>query len=635
MPETQKVWPVILSGGSGTRLWPKSRTLFPKQFHVLTSEHSLLQEALLRVKDTVIYADPIVVCNEDHRFIVAEQAEELGIKLQDIVLEPEGRNTAPAVAVATAIVSRLDPNGLVLVLAADHHIPRLDAFTAAVQQGVSAANAKFICTFGITPNAPETGYGYIKRLPEQVAKGVYKIDQFKEKPELAIAKKYIADPSYSWNAGMFLFLAARMQEELIKHEPSIFPACEEAIDNGSKDFIASSSFLRLSGPHFAKAKAISLDFAVMERTKFAAVIPLDASWTDVGSWPSLFATCVDKPMNSIGKTGSQQGKSEGVFVKGEVHSLDVKNCYLSTDGPLLAAIGIEGLAVIATDDAVLVLPMDRSQDVGKIAKALNKNPATCKFAQKHTSEYKPWGTMKTLVVQPGFRALQLTVKAGASTSLQKHYHRAMHYVIVEGTATVTNGGDTFNLYKNESTYIAIGTAHRLSNPGKVPLVVMEVQSGEYLGDDDIVRIDPAVGSRNPGTGGSSDSSLAREHAAPPRASQLPPSQAQPHRCLASPAAPTHPPAHRRGRVCSFSPCRAVRGAVDRQEARHQGRRRATDCRQRTARAASADDAPGRCRRPRRRNCRARHERAQVDVNLCRGVQLREGRAMSDGPVRYM
>lgn len=497
--EKQLVWPVILSGGSGTRLWPKSRTLFPKQFHVLTSEHSLLQEALLRVKDSTIYAKPMVVCNEDHRFIVAEQAEQLGMELTTIVLEPEGRNTAPAVAVATALVQRLDPKGMVLVLAADHHIPMLDAFTASVKMGMQAANAKYICTFGISPTGPETGYGYIKRLSEEVTPGVFKIEAFKEKPELAMAKKYVADKSYSWNAGMFLFLASRMTEELLKHEPSVVPACEEAIDNGEKDLIVKHSFLRLHRASFAKAKAISVDFAVMERTKFAAVIPLDASWTDVGSWPSLFQTCVSKDMNQKGKVGSQTGVTDNLFIKGEVHCIDCKDCYIATDGPLVAAIGVTDLCIVATEDAMLVLPMDRSQDVGKIAKAINKMPKISKIAQKHTSEYKPWGVLKTLAEGSGFRGLQLTVKPGAATSLQKHYHRAMHYVVVEGTATVTVGSETFNLYKNESHYIPVGTVHRLANPGKLPLVVMEVQSGEYLGDDDIVRIDPAKGSGSEST----------------------------------------------------------------------------------------------------------------------------------------
>ena len=404
-----KIWPVILSGGSGTRLWPKSRTLFPKQFHVLTSEHSLLQEALLRVKDDSVYANPMVICNEEHRFIVAEQAEEINIELQDIVLEPEGRNTAPAVAVATALVRSMDPTGLVLVLAADHHIPKVDEFTAAVALGRVAAS-KYICTFGVTPTSPETGYGYIKRLLQEVSPGVFKIDQFKEKPDLATAKKYVADPKYAWNAGMFLFSAQLMQQELAKHEPSIYPACEQAIAHGKVEKITASAFRRLSGDHFAQAKAISLDFAVMEHTRLAAVIPLDASWTDVGSWPSLFQTCVEKPSNSA------SNRLHRVFEKGEVRSLDVKNCYLSTDGPLLAVIGVEDLCVVASDDAMLVLPMDRAQDVGKIAKSLNKDPRTSKFAQKHKREYKPFGSQETLAQGPGFKVLPLTANPNPNPS---------------------------------------------------------------------------------------------------------------------------------------------------------------------------------------------------------------------------
>lgn len=486
-----RVWPVILSGGSGTRLWPKSRTLFPKQFHRLTSKHSLLQEALLRVEDTDMYAKPIVVCNEDHRFIVSEQADELGMELSDIVLEPEGRNTAPAVATATLMIQKIDPTGLVLVLAADHHIPNLPAFTAAVKLGITAATGDYICTFGIAPTCPETGYGYIKRQSQEVAPGVFKIDQFVEKPDLETAERYVADPSYAWNAGMFLFAARRMIEELNAHEPTIVPACEGAIQNGdSSDQISNSRFLRLSKEHFAQAAATSVDYAVMEHTKMAAVIPLDASWTDVGSWPSLFQTCVNSEENT------DENKALNVFTKGEVHMLDVKNCYLSSDGPMIAAIGIENLCVVATDDAFLVLPMDRSQQVGQLAKALKKVPRTAHFAMKHTSEYKPFGSSKTIAEGKHFKILQVTVKPQSATSLQMHYHRAMHYVVVEGTASVTVGSEEMIINKNESTYIPVGTAHRLYNPGKVPLVVTEVQSGDYLHEDDIERLESPHGSSN-------------------------------------------------------------------------------------------------------------------------------------------
>lgn len=482
--EQPKVWPVILSGGSGTRLWPKSRILFPKQFHSLTSEHTLLQEALLRVVDPVLYAKPMVVCNEEHRFIVAEQAEELGVDLHSIVLEHEGRNTAPAVAVAAHIIRKVDPNGLILVLASDHHIGDPVAFSKAVALGVPAAVDGYICTFGITPNAPETGYGYIKRTPKEVYPSVYRIDQFKEKPNLETAKKYVADPTYAWNAGLFLFSAQRMMEELDQFEPSIGPACVEAVDKGLKDDI-NKAFQRLDKAAFSKAKSMSLDYAIMERTKKSAVIPMDAAWTDVGSWSSLYATCVNKPTNNPANVAVQN------YLTGEVSTDDVESCYLCSDGPLLAAIGIRDLFVVATDDAVLVAPMNRAQDVGKMAKKLKAQKKHSLLAIKHKTEYKPWGSMRTLATGPRYRVIELTIKPGAGTSLQLHYHRAMHQVVVKGTAMVVHGEETVMLHENQSTFVPIGMRHRLENPGKVPLVVMEVQSGSYLGDDDIVRIEGA------------------------------------------------------------------------------------------------------------------------------------------------
>lgn len=418
-----KVYPVILSGGSGTRLWPKSRTLFPKQFHSLTSKDTLLQEALLRVNDNSLYGQPMVVCNEDHRFIVAEQAAALGIELQAVVLEPEGRNTAPAVAVATELIRRIDPEGIVLVLASDHHIGNAAAFTEAVRTGVPAAAAGNICTFGITPTCPETGYGYIKRTGKEIAPGVFKIDQFKEKPDLPTAKKYVADPSYAWNAGLFLFSAAAMLEELDTNEPGIVDACKAAIDNGIRDnIIPGANFIRLSRPHFAEAKSTSVDYAVMEKTKKSAVIPLDAAWTDVGSWPSLYQTCLDGPL------ATPEQKKDKNFTVGDVSLIDVKNCYINSDGPLVGAIGIENICVIASEDAVMVLPMDRSQDVGTLAKSLKADPKHTMLAQKHKSEYKPWGSHKVISDGKGFKVIQLTLNPGASTSLQKHYHRAMHQV---------------------------------------------------------------------------------------------------------------------------------------------------------------------------------------------------------------
>lgn len=487
-----KVWPVILSGGSGTRLWPKSRTLFPKQFHALTSELSLLQEALARVNDPTIYGKPMVVCGEDHRFIVSEQAREMDIELLEIVLEPEGRNTAPAVAAAAAIIQKIDPNGIVLILASDHHIGDPVAFSNAVRLGAPAAADGYICTFGISPTCPETGYGYIKRTSQAIAAGVFKIDQFKEKPDLETAKRYIADPTFAWNAGLFLFSVGKMQQELNQHEPSIWPACEEAIETSTRDLIhASCGFLRLGKEAFSKAKAMSLDYAIMERTDFAAVIPLDAAWTDVGSWPSLYQTCFNKKM------GTEEEIEKGLFVQGAVSHIDTTNCYLRSDGPHLATIGLKDLCVVAMDDAVLVLPMDRAQDVGTIAKALRRDPNTEFIATSHVSEYKRFGAVQSLARGDNYRVVMVTIKPGSATSKQMHFHRAMHQVVVRGTACVEQGGKVLLLHENQSTYIPIGTTHRLHNPGKVPLVIMEVQSGSYIGDDDIVRLeDPCESERD-------------------------------------------------------------------------------------------------------------------------------------------
>lgn len=475
------IYPVILSGGSGTRLWPKSRVLFPKQFHRLTTKDSLVQEALLRVKDRTLFGKAIIVCNQDHRFMCEEQAKEIGVELEAIVLEPEGRNTAPAVALAAVIVRKLDPDGMLLVLASDHHIADTESFLKAVQTGTAAADAGYICTFGIKPSCPETGYGYIKALGKEVKPGVFQIDSFKEKPNLETAQQYVADPTYLWNSGMFMFSAKSMIQELNQYQPSIIPACEGAVANAKMDL----SFMRVSGEHFRQAKAISLDYAIMEPTDKAAVIPLDAQWTDVGSWISLYQTC-------LGKSTNEAEKKEGNVTVGKTHLVDSKNSYFMSDGPLITAIGVEGLCVVATNDAVLVLPMDRSQDVGKLAKALVKGKDTKQFATAHVSEYKPWGEMKRGSEGSNFKVHTLTINPGAHISYHMHYHRAEHWIVVQGTAMVIRGKEKMMLKQNQSTFIPIGMPHRLSNPGKIPLVVMEVQSGRIM-KDDIIRLEDAYG----------------------------------------------------------------------------------------------------------------------------------------------
>lgn len=469
-----KLYPVILSGGSGTRLWPQSRTSYPKQFLPLVSDKSLLQETATRVSDPALYAPPLMVCNEEHRFLVAQQLRDAGVTPSHIVLEPIARNTAPAVAAAAAILAAKDPEALMLVLPSDHLIEDVVMFRAAIKSAADAAAAGALVTFGIKPTRAETGYGYISggdRLGTR--EGVFKVESFVEKPDRATAEDYLAKGTHYWNSGMFLFSAAVFLEECAAFEPEIRKGAEEAVAAAETDL----DFLRLAEPAFAAVPSKSIDYAVMEHTDRAAVVPADIGWNDVGSWASLW------------EIGDKDG--DGNVVKGDALAMETRNSFIATDGPLVTVLGVEDLAVIATMDAVLVLPLSRTQDVKSVIDRLKAEKRD--ESSLHPRVYRPWGFYQTVHDGERFQVKRITVNAGASLSLQRHHHRAEHWVVVNGVAEVTKDDDTFVLHENESVYLPPLSIHRLANPGKVPLNLIEVQSGSYLGEDDIERYDDIYG----------------------------------------------------------------------------------------------------------------------------------------------
>ena len=471
------VVPVILSGGSGTRLWPMSRQLYPKQFIPLVGSESLFQATIERVAGLKDVQPVRVVCNNEHRFMAAEQLREMGMGDGQIILEPVGRNTAPAIAVAAFEVADTLGEGILLVLPADHLIRRVDVFHQAVAHGAVAARAGHLVTFGVVPNRPETGYGYIRRgqgldlAGEDLA--VYRVEAFAEKPDLERARAYLESGDYLWNSGMFMFQAARYLEELERHAPQIYEVAGEAYSNRSKDL----DFIRLDPEAFAASPSDSIDYAVMEKTASAAVIPLDAGWSDVGSWHSLWE--------------SEDQDEDGNVVVGDVIGEQNRGCYLHSNYRLLGAIGLQDMVVVETADAVLVAPQGRSQDVRMVVDRLKAERRD--EAVLHRRVYRPWGSYEVVDVADRFLVNRITVKPGHSLSLQMHHHRAEHWVVVKGTAKVTRDGETFMLTENESTFIPVGARHRLENPGKIPLEMIEVQSGSYLGDDDIVRFEDRYG----------------------------------------------------------------------------------------------------------------------------------------------
>ncbi|MCC4633011.1 mannose-1-phosphate guanylyltransferase/mannose-6-phosphate isomerase [Xanthomonas dyei] len=462
------VLPIILSGGSGTRLWPLSRESYPKQFLPLVGEHSMLQATWLRSAPVAAHA-PIVVANEEHRFMAAEQLQQLGVKPSAILLEPKGRNTAPAIAVAALEATRNGGDPLLLVLPSDHVIRDEAAFQAAVTVAAAAAEQGKLVTFGIKPTAPETGYGYIKA---GAGTGATAVERFVEKPDLATAQGYLASGEYYWNSGMFLFRASRYLEELRKFHPAIADACQKAWENGKRD----ADFTRLDKDAFAASPSDSIDYAVMEKTADAVVVPLDAGWNDVGSWSSLLDV-------------SEQD-AHGNAHHGDVIQVDCRNTY-AYGSRLIAMVGLEDVVVVETPDAVLVGHRDRIQEVKDVVgriKADGRSEATW-----HRKVYRPWGAYDSIDMGQRHQVKRITVKPGAVLSLQMHHHRAEHWIVVSGTAEVTRGDEVLLLTENQSTYIPLGVTHRLRNPGKLPLELIEVQSGSYLGEDDIVRFEDTYG----------------------------------------------------------------------------------------------------------------------------------------------
>ncbi|MBV8494920.1 MAG: mannose-1-phosphate guanylyltransferase/mannose-6-phosphate isomerase [Alphaproteobacteria bacterium] len=468
------IYPVILSGGSGTRLWPMSRSLYPKQLLALFGDASLLQQTAARVAGNPGFAPPVIVANEEHRFIIAEQLREIGVEPEALLLEPVGRNTAPAAAVAALRIAETDPDGLVLIMPSDHAIADGKAFHKAIGQAAVAAKAGRLVTFGITPDRAETGYGYIAGgEPIKGSEGALVVARFIEKPGAADAERYVAAGDYFWNSGIFLFPAAVYLAELERLRPDMLAACQQALANAKSD----ADFTRLDKAAFTECPADSIDYAVMEHTDRAAVVPVGMGWSDLGSWDALWEM--------------SEKDGGGNALAGNVVAEETRNCYLRSQNGLIAAIGVEDLVVVATDDAVMVAPRNRTQDVKQLVARLLKEGHD--QADALPTVHRPWGTYRSIHSGHRVQVKHITVKPGAKLSLQKHHHRAEHWVIVQGTAKIVRGNEELVLTEDQSTYIPLGTAHRLENPGKIPLHVIEVQSGSYLGEDDIVRFEDHYG----------------------------------------------------------------------------------------------------------------------------------------------
>ncbi|MCK5777425.1 MAG: mannose-1-phosphate guanylyltransferase/mannose-6-phosphate isomerase [Rhodospirillales bacterium] len=473
MTENGKIVPVILSGGAGQRLWPLSRQQYPKQFLNLAGDESMLQDTIRRVSGADFEA-AMFICNDEHRFLVAEQARAIEYAPRAIVLEPEGRNTAPAAALAALILVRDNPDSLMLLAPSDHVIEDSEAFRAAVTAALPAAEAGRFVTFGIRPTRPATGYGYIRAgLPLDGMPGCVDIGLFAEKPDRATAETYLADGGYCWNAGIFLFRAAAYLDALEKLRPDILNACRNAVSGGRDDI----DFFRPDPEAFAECPSQSIDYAVMEHTDSGAMVPVDMGWNDLGSWDALW---------QIG-----EHDESGNVISGDVVAHETSNAYLHSTGPLLAAVGVEDILLIATDDAVLAVARDKVEAVKDVVQMLKQSGRSEHL--HHDRVYRPWGWYQSLDMGERFQVKHLMVKPGAGLSLQSHQHRAEHWVVVSGTAKVTRGDDILTLSPNQSTYLPAGTKHSLENPGDVPLRVIEVQTGSYLGEDDIVRYEDRYG----------------------------------------------------------------------------------------------------------------------------------------------
>ncbi len=471
------VFPVILSGGSGSRLWPLSRKALPKQLLALVGSRTMIQETVSRALGEG-FAAPIVISNQEHRFMIAEQLRAAGINDAKIILEPAGRNTAPAAAVAVLKVMEDDPDGLLLLMPSDHVILDQKAFLAAVSIAAKAARTGALVTFGIKPSAPETGYGYIKSAAElEGVPGAFAVERFVEKPDRATAQNYLAAGGYYWNSGMFLFSAKSFLKEMERLEPAMLGFCRDAITHAHRDM----DFIRLGEVAFLACPSQSIDYAIMEHVPNAAVVPVEMGWSDVGSWQSLWDI---SPRNAEGNT-----------ILGDVVTEKAVNSYIRSEGPLVAVVGVENLVVVATKDAVLVSHRDATQDVKKIVAQLESQSRD--HHMHHAVVHRPWGSYESVDTGDRFQVKRIIVKPGAKLSLQMHHHRAEHWIVVSGAALVTCDDKQFLLQENESTYIPQGSRHRLENPGKVPLHLVEVQSGAYLGEDDIVRFEDTYGRAPP------------------------------------------------------------------------------------------------------------------------------------------
>ncbi|HEX5477383.1 MAG TPA: mannose-1-phosphate guanylyltransferase/mannose-6-phosphate isomerase, partial [Burkholderiales bacterium] len=467
---SQRFYPVILSGGSGTRLWPMSRKLLPKQFLALLSKNTLFQETALRVAPMEGCAAPIVVCNDEQRFLAAGQLRDLGIEPAAMILEPVGRNTAPAIAVAALAASEKERDALLLVLPSDHTVTRPEVFRSDASAALQLARQGRLATFGIVADAPETGFGYIERgAPLDGMPGCWQVASFREKPDRATAESFLASGRFLWNSGMFAFPAASYLEELERLRPEIVAAAKQAYAKSARDL----DFLRLDREAFEKSPSDSIDYAVMEKTANAVVVQTDPGWSDVGTWQALWAV------------SSQDGN--GNAVAGDVHLFDSSGCYVRAEKRHISAIGLENLVIVETGDALLVAPKERSQDVKEAVERLASQSRTEHVS--HPRVYRPWGYYESVDAGERFQVKRIMVKPGEALSLQMHHHRAEHWIVVSGTARVTRGDEVMLVSENESTFIPVGTRHRLENPGKVPLYLVEVQSGGYLGEDDIVRFE--------------------------------------------------------------------------------------------------------------------------------------------------
>lgn len=468
---SQQILPVVIAGGTGSRLWPLSRELYPKQFLALDQERSMLQVTLKRLEG-LSTQKPLVICNEAHRFLVADQLQQMDLLGGNVLLEPVGRNTAPAVALAAIRATASGQDPLMLVLAADHSIRNIEAFQTAIQKAVPAAMQGAMVTFGIVPNAPETGYGYI-HMGTEVAQGIHKVNAFVEKPSSDVAAQYIASQQYLWNSGMFLFKASKFLSELICYRPDIHEACIEAMKSPHDDM----DFVRINKEAFLRCPSDSIDYAVMEKTVDAVVVPMDAGWSDIGAFGALWEIL---PHDEAGNVQ-----------RGNVVAIDSSNNLILAEDALVATVGVNNMVIVQTKDALLVVPRDRTQDVKNIVNRLKseKRPEY----QLHKQVFRPWGKYQSVDDGNRYQVKRITVKPGGKLSVQMHHHRAEHWIVVTGTAQVTLNGNTRLLTENESIYLPLGATHCLENPGKIPLELIEVQVGSYLGEDDIVRFEDQYG----------------------------------------------------------------------------------------------------------------------------------------------